>query len=87
MVLYEGGIVVAISGLSLVAQSHSSDTTPNSLMQTLSYRKWSLFGAELVTDAVYLPPHASHTATLGVGRVISVGRNPIISFYSITEVC
>lgn len=90
MVLYEGGVVVAITGLSLVAavmltQAHSADSTQSSLPPTLSYRKWLLFGAEVVTDAIYIPPHAVHTEAFGAGRVVSVGRNPIISFYSITE--
>ena len=79
--------MVAITGLSfvaavLLAQSHSSDS-PYAIPPTLSYRKWSLFGAEAVTDAVYLPPR---NATTESGVVVAVGRNPIVSFYSITEV-
>jgi hypothetical protein len=84
MVLYDSGIVAAISGLSLAgailssfASLSSSSSYSSSLPPPLlSFRKWHLFGPEIVSDIIYT----------GSGRIIAAGRDPILSFYAVNEV-
>lgn len=87
MVLYDGGIIASLTNFnlpdSIYASSPETPTLNSSTSTTISYRKWSLFGMELVSDVIFVSPQYGAP---GAGRVIAVGRNPVVSFYTVTEV-
>jgi len=93
MVLYDSGVVV--SGLSLTAAVVSAHASLSSSLSSssssssvpppmLTFRKWHLFGPELITDIMYIPTQASY-GDIGSGCIIAAGRDPILSFYTINE--
>lgn len=85
MVLYDGGVIASLTNFNLpdTTLSSSSDTSATPVSTSISYRKWHLFGMEAVTDLFFVSPSGGAPAA---GRVIAAGRNPVLSFYTVTEV-
>eukprot|EP00026_Physarum_polycephalum_P003141 Phypoly_transcript_03150.p1 GENE.Phypoly_transcript_03150~~Phypoly_transcript_03150.p1 ORF type:complete len:455 (+),score=115.12 Phypoly_transcript_03150:1180-2544(+) len=101
MALYDGGVIASLTNFHLpdpstpsdappspsippttAATSSSQSPTPQPGSTTISYRKWHLFGMENVNDLLFVSPYAGAPAA---GRVVATGRNPMISFYTVTE--
>lgn len=101
MVLYDGGVIASLTNFNLPdpsasdpsqppsspsafssSPSSSPSVTPQPGSTTISYRKWHLFGMETVNDVLFVSPYAGAPAA---GRVVAAGRNPVLSFYTVTE--
>lgn len=88
MVLYDGGVIASLTNFNLPDAAAVSNNNPENASTpgsttTIAYRKWSLFGMETVTDVIFCSPlHGAPAA----GRVVAVGKNPVVSFYTVTDV-
>lgn len=86
MVLYDGGVIASLTNFNLPDTPVSgapADPSAAPAATSISYRKWQLFGMESVNDLLFVSPSGGAPAA---GRVVAAGRNPVLSFYTVTEV-